>query len=283
MSWFQCQHHMYVCIYNVKPCRSIVWSFPLRTLNNNWRQSASFLPQMTNWWAACVDFKAPVQILWHSPSCTWSQKSIRRELYRNCNYHLAFRKYILSTKRNSYSTEQFSDSSRWLLWVSMKCRYLLSMYDFGGKEQLRLWPRDFHFCLQTYSFLQRRNSLFITGWVSNVLPHNLKPRNSSAFLNRPFLGFFLVGLEVWRLSRRFGFSFHVKSQSQIWCFSGCSMLSTLINWELRPLAGAMEGSRFWCQDDVVAWVRQGDACKRMCVAQIEIGSFVHGWGSTLHY
>ena len=107
MSWFQCQHHMYVCIYNVKPCRSIVWSFPLRTLNNNWRQSASFLPQMTNWWAACVDFKAPVQILWHSPSCTWSQKSIRRELYRNCNYHLAFRKYILSTKRNSYSTEQF--------------------------------------------------------------------------------------------------------------------------------------------------------------------------------
>ena len=126
-------------------------------------------------------FQSPSPNTMAQPFVYMVPKSIRRELYRNCNYHLAFRKYILSTKRNSYSTKQFSDSSRWLLWVSMKCQYLLSMYDFGGKEQLRL---------QTYSFLQRRNSLFTTGWVSNGLPHNLKPRNSSAFLNRPFFSFF---------------------------------------------------------------------------------------------
>ena len=114
-----------------------------------------------------------------------------------------------------------------------------------------IWPTGLSFFLSTDYFLQGTQHVIHRWMGPKCCPITLNPGIS--------------------LSKPTGFG--VKS---------CSMLSTLISFQVRPLAGAMEGSIFWCQDDVVASVRKGAACKRMCVAQIEIGSFVQGWACSIH-
>ncbi len=143
-----------------------------------------------------------------------------------------------------------------------------------------IWPTGLSFFLSTDYFLQGTQHVIHRWMGRKCCPITLNPGISLSKPTGFSLCFWLARGEDSQDGLDFSFMSKVNDKSGV---KGCSMLSTLISLQLRPLAGAMEGSIFWCQDDVVASVRKGATCKRMCVAHIEIGSFVQGWASIIYY